>query len=187
MKFLFRAIVVLVFLGLVITPSISESLAFKWQDPLKNPKSTKSGSPLTPTKFPHSQGQPKILVTWGYSYFPCPTIFGCEVYVDSFKIIPYKTGQYQKTHLISQKCDSIKPFYILIGSFAGVYSGTRITTIGKFSIGPYDDRVYTWKFTAGKDGAFERADGQIASLKNVAKNKATISMALTYNGFQPLK
>ncbi|TBR11435.1 MAG: hypothetical protein EPO62_01760 [Candidatus Nitrosotenuis sp.] len=141
-----------------------------------------------PTKPPSSiQSQPKILVTWGYSYLPCPTIFGCEVYVDSFKAIPYKTGQYQKTHLISQKCDSIRPFYILIGNTAGTYSGTRITTIGKFSTGPYNDRVYTWKFTAGKDGAFERVNGQTASLKDATKNKATISMAFTYNGFQPLK
>jgi hypothetical protein len=88
--------------------------------------------------------------------------------------------------LISQKYDSVKPFYILIGNSAGIYSGTRITTVGKFSTGPYDDKIYTWKFTAGKDGAFERVNGQTASLKGITKNQVTISMAFTYNKFQPL-
>lgn len=187
MKFLFCTVTVLAFFGLVITPSIPESFAIKWSDPPKNPNPIKSGPSSTPTKSSSIQIQPKILVTWGYSYSPCPTVFGCEVYVDSFKVIPYKTGQYQKTHLVSQKCNSVKPFYILIGSSAGVYSGTRITTVGKFSTGPYDDRTYTWKFTAGKDGAFERVDGQMVSLKDTTKNKVTISMALTYNGFQSLR
>lgn len=171
MKFLFCT---LVSLWLVIIPSIPEIL-------------TRGRNPKSPMKTQTINNHPKVLVMWGYSYSPCPNIWGCDVYVDSFRIIPYKNGQYQKTHLISDHHDSIRPFYILVGSSAGIYSGTRITTVGKFIMGPYDDKVYSWEFTANEDGAFERVNGQSISIKDEIKSKVTISMTFTYNKFQALK
>lgn len=185
MRFVICAIITSVFLGLVIVLSISEVFALHGSNPSKIPIPIKPNP--TPISKSNSSIQPRILVTWGYSYLPCPIFYGCEVYVDSLKEIPYKTNQYQKSQLIPKKYDSITPFYILVANQAGVYSGTRVTTVSEFGATPAHDKINTWDFTAGKAGAFDRANSQKISIKSLPEAKVTISMSFTYNKYTPLK
>lgn len=97
MRFVFCAVTVLTFFGLVITPSIGEVHGQFWWS---------QNSWLDPKKQPAAQpAKTKVLVKWGYSY-PCPLVF-CDAYVESiFKEIP-KSGIYTKTGKINGRYDWI--------------------------------------------------------------------------------